>query len=397
MNRFSTIQVLTTLFVFFFIYLKDTNAQSQADTSQRDLIDYGLKLFKSKPPRDLDETSRKVRFSIVPVSNANQDRVAVSAINLGFYCGDPAKTNLSTVYFYPYTNFSGRYSFSVLSNIWTSENIYNPTGDFIISSNSQDDYGLGSASSSDSAVIIEFNHSRFHAQVSRLMFGFFYVGVGYNLDYYYQLSQENQDVFITDFERYPYGTDPSTTSSGITINLTRDSRKNSINPHGGFYTNLSFRIYEPSLGSTYAWNALYADARKYFPMPTKRRSILALRALYWETFGDVPYLEQPATFTDREGRVGRGYPYARFRGKGMLYGETEYRFPVSRHQFWGGVLFMNAQSFREPDSGNFERINPAAGFGLRMKFNKRSDSNLTLDFAFGKDSFNWYLNIGEFF
>ena len=30
-------------------------------------------------------------------------------------------------------------------------------------------------------------------------------------------------------------------------------------------------------------------------------------------------------------------------------------------------------------------------FGLRLKFNKYSDSNITFDIAFGKESFNWYV------
>jgi outer membrane protein assembly factor BamA len=202
---------------------------------------------------------------------------------------------------------------------------------------------------------------------------------------------------VTDYDQYQFSGGPSFTSSGLVLNLKRDNRKNSNNPQGGYYTSLSFRLYRPFSGSTYSWDAVYFDVRKYFPIQTRRKSILAARALYWQSSGEVPYLELPATFNDRESRVGRGYPYSRFRGKTMLYSEAEYRFPVSRDGFWGLVLFVNAQSLREPDTGNFERINPAAGFGLRIKFNKRSNVNLTIDFAFGKDSFKWNMNIGEFF
>lgn len=356
-----------------------------------------MSVLKSKPPRDQDQTSRKVRFSIIPVTAGSDGQVAISAINLAFYRGAPEKTNLSTIYFYPYTNFSGRYSFSVISNVWSSENKFNLIGDFKFSSNSYDDYGLGSATVEDSTAVLDYNHTRIHLDVNRLLLGYLYAGIGYSLDYYYDLSQASPDLLFTDFENYPYGITNTTTSSGITINLLRDSRKNSINPVDGYYGNLSFKIFHPSLGSSYTWNTLYADVRRYFPLKTKYRGILSARILYWETWGEVPYIDQPATFTDRESRVGRGFTYSRFRGRGMAFGEAEYRFTLSRNQFWGGVVFVNAQSFREPSSGKLEYINPAAGIGLRVKFNKRSDTNFTLDFAIGEDGLNWYINIGEFF
>ena len=71
---------------------------------------------------------------------------------------------------------------------------------------------------------------------------------------------------------------------------------------------------------------------------------MAIRAFYWATFGDVPYLNLPATFEDPTGRAGRGYSTDRFRGKHMLFTEAEYRFDITSHGFVGGVLFANVQS-----------------------------------------------------
>lgn len=379
------------------LWCNEARAQFTQDTTQRDLIDYAIKWIGGKPPRPKDDTSKKVRFSLAPASGGAQDRLSLSTINMAFYRGNPANTNLSTVYFYPYTNFSGRYYFNITSTFWSSENKFNSLGDLRISSVEYEDYGLGSNTSPDSLANVAYNQHRAHIQVSRLLMRYLYAGVGYALDYYYNQSESGPATAETDFSNYPYGTARANLSSGLTVNILRDSRKNSINPDDGFYSNLTYRIYRPETGSSFSWEYLYLDLRKYFPVNTRKKSILAIRTLYWDTFGDVPYLDLPATMTDRESRMGRGYNYARFRGKGMLYGEAEYRFTLSQNQFWGGVVFVNAHSFREPGSGGFEYINPAAGFGLRMKFNKRSNTNLTLDFAFGRDSFTWHLNIGEFF
>jgi outer membrane protein assembly factor BamA len=199
------------------------------------------------------------------------------------------------------------------------------------------------------------------------------------------------------FSKYGIGTGPVTTSTGVAFNLLVDSRKNSINPEGGWYSSLVYRWNPPGLANDYRWASLYFDTRRYYSLSDRTHSILGIRAMYWGTFGDVPYFNLPGTSLDASGRSGRGYVLGRYRGKQMLYGETEYRFDISQNGLWGGVVFANLQSYTEMSSGQFVYVLPAAGTGLRIKFNKRSKVNLTLDFAAGKDSFNWYFNLGEFF
>jgi hypothetical protein len=119
--------------------------------------------------------------------------------------------------------------------------------------------------------------------------------------------------------------------------------------------------------------------------------------MYWGTIGEVPYFNLPGTALDYTGRTGRGYAFGRYRGRHMLYGESEYRFDISQNGFWGGVVFANIQSYTELESEKFEYIRIAAGAGVRLKFDKRSNTNLTLDFGVGKDSYNLRLNLGEVF
>ena len=74
-----------------------------------------------------------------------------------------------------------------------------------------------------------------------------------------------------------------------------------------------------------------------------------------------------------------------------------YRFDITENGLLGAVVFANIQSLSEPTSNNFSYSNPAAGFGARIKFNKQSNTNLTLDAGFGKNSFGFYIGLGEFF
>lgn len=379
-----------------------TGLQAQApamDTvPKRDLIDIFVELFNIRLS-DSARSKKKVLFSLVPAApvNLGQNQAVVSSLNMAFYAGDQASTNLSSIYFIPYTNFSNRYGLIVTPNIWASGNQWNFTGDLRISNNSNYTYGVGGNTTEDKRDIVDNQYVRVYLNANHRIFGSLYAGLGYNLDYYYNVKDHYTNGNPSVFSEYGIGTGTETISTGIAFNLLLDSRKNSINPEGGWYSSLVYRWNPPGLANDFRWASLYFDTRKYFSLSDSRHSILGFRGLYWGTFGDVPYLNLPGTSLDATGRSGRGYVLGRYRGKQMIYGESEYRFDISRNGLWGGVVFANLQSYTEMSTERFVYVLPAAGTGIRLKFNKRSKANLTLDFAVGKDSFNWYFNLGEFF
>jgi outer membrane protein assembly factor BamA len=221
--------------------------------------------------------------------------------------------------------------------------------------------------------------------------------MGYDLDDFYHVTESWSQSYPSDFSKYGIGTGHQTVSSGITFDLLWDSRKNSINPENGLYSILLYRLNTRWLGSDYSWTSIYFDNRKYFSFSDTRHEVLGFRVFYWGSYGDVPYLNLPGTTLDLSARSGRGYSVARYLGKQELYAETEYRFDIARNGLWGGVVFTNAQSYTEPGSNQFEYVLPAIGAGVRLKFNKRSNTNICLDMAFGKNSFQLYLNLGELF
>jgi hypothetical protein len=64
-----------------------------------------------------------------------------------------------------------------------------------------------------------------------------------------------------------------------------------------------------------------------------------------------------------------------------------------------GVLFVNANTADKPDKSVrlFDYIAPGYGFGLRMMVDKRSRTNLQVDFGFGKHSAGVYFGAAETF
>lgn len=93
----------------------------------------------------------------------------------------------------------------------------------------------------------------------------------------------------------------------------------------------------------------------------------------------------------------RGYTQGRYRSRQMFTLEAEYRFRITRDGLIGAVLFTNASTYAEPN-GEFKYVNPAVGTGLRIKLNKNSQTNITLDFSIGiKNNKGFYADVGEVF
>ena len=97
--------------------------------------------------------------------------------------------------------------------------------------------------------------------------------------------------------------------------------------------------YARALGSTQSWRELQSEARAYRRLPVSRRHILAVWGLAWLTLdGEPDYFNLPSIGWDLYGRTGRGYAAGRYRGRGWLYGEAEYRVDVLRSGLIGAVI-----------------------------------------------------------
>jgi hypothetical protein len=366
--------------------------------ARRDIIDIVIKVIKYDTTGKKVHGNKKVFFSLMPVSaGTSENGVAISSVNAAFYLGDQKTTNLSNVSFYPATNFSSYYQFKVFPNLWLNNNSWNIPGKLEYSYISHDSYGLGTNTSIDSLNVINYNVIRVSLSLNREIYKHFFLGLGFSFDDFYNIEEQWDKDYHSEFELYGTGTSGTAISFGPVFTVLYDNRRNSINPLKGFFSTVAIRQNSKNLGSTYDWGSIYWETRKYFSFSNMRHRTLALRSIYWSTWGEVPYLNLPSIGYDFNGWTGRGYHRGRYRGTQMLYGEAEYRFDLTKSGLWGGVLFVTGESFKEPDTHRFEYIKPTAGFGGRLKFNKYSDSNITCDFGFGKNSFNWYVSLNEAF
>jgi len=371
-------------------------------TGQKDLLDIGTKLCKIKPRRYPKHEQKEVYFSILPLTTnvPGASKALVTSTTAGFYLGPRKTTYLSGVTFAPYFNLTGRYGLPIHSSIWLQNNTYNIEGDTRFLVYPEATWGLGGGQPEADNILVNYDYVRFYQSFLRRITPYLYAGVGYDADYYININTTGP-VSLYDFTKYPYATsqNDNSFSSGLTFNLLYDSRQNVFNPIPGAYTNIIYRDNTGILGSDNNSQSVYIDLRKYVSLSeVSLKNQLAFWVYYWTTIGSgTPYLNLPSIGMDPYQRSGRGIEQNRYRGQALAYFETEYRRDITVNGLLGFVVFANVNSASQPNSRQFAYLNPAGGAGLRIKFNKKSGTNICLDYGVSKDYSDLNIALGEAF
>jgi outer membrane protein assembly factor BamA len=380
-----------------------------------------------KPPKNLSAL-------ILPNISSNPSNGFILGVggSIGWYMGPKESTKVSSMNFTAAVTSKNQLITFIKSNIYNRDNNYFLQGDWRFYIYSQPTYGLGTNApdtgyvpsgiswlgegvGNDSVLFpMKFNYVKFHQIVNRRLLGELYAGLGYHLDYYYSIEDENYRMATdtapemqTPHHFYSARHEFSTEAymlSGLSLNVVYDTRDNQISPYKGIYANINYRLNPTFLGSDQNSSSLWLEFRTYLGLSRKNpRHLIGFWAFGdFELHGKLPYLTLPYLGEDQRARSGRGYTNGRFRGDNMVYGEVEYRFPISPcSRILGGVLFVNAVTTSNPypeyDVKLFEYIRPAVGFGIRVMVNKYFRTNINLDFAIGKQSKGFYFSGQETF
>ncbi len=370
---------------------------------QTDLIDIAKSLFNIRPNKIREQKDKHLYFSILPVGGTvpgGSGRALITSTSAAIYLGPRKTTNMSTATFTPYWNFGNRFGLPIRTRIWLPDNTWLIQGDTRFLVYPQFTWGLGTARKEQERTLLNYNYIRFYQSMLKRIKPYFYAGLGYNLDYHFNIAPDDAAVNLEEYSGYKYGTGRSSFSSGISLNLLYDTRNNAINPLPGMYGNLVYRINPDVLGSNDSWSSLYLDVRKYISMNPARpnqQNTLALWSYFWTALSTkTPYLNLPSTGWDPYNRSARGIDQNRYRGRSLLYLESEYRRDITRNGLLGFVVFTNVSTVS--GSGSlFTSWKPAAGTGLRIKFNKGSNTNIGIDYGASKGYSTLMFNLGEAF
>jgi hypothetical protein len=367
-------------------------------------------LHKPPPPPPGPEDYKKWMIAGSPVINYGPTSgfgLGVAG-NVAFYKGFPATTRISSLVASVIGTTKNQLLVNAKLNASALDNRWRLEGDNRLYWTSQKTYGLGTDTQQSDAVDQKYDYFRFYETIYRQLGHNTYLGAGF-------LYNTHTDVRPTDdaaseaWAGSPYvayseqhGFDAaSQTSAGFSLHALLDSRDSSINPCGGWYAGAAYRLFfKGFLGGTSDWQQLSYDVRTYLRLSRNARHKLA----FWlsgdfVTGGTAPYLDLPGTGMDTYGRAGRGYPQGRFRGEGLVYGELEYRWTLTKNGLIGTVAFLNTETLSNESTGEklFRSFATAGGVGLRVMLNKRSQTNLCFDIGFGKDGSNLYFAVQEAF
>lgn len=370
--------------------------------NQRDMGDVVHSVFHLKPAyKKNDSIGSKPVISVVPALGYSlQSRLAVLLSGNAAFRTAP-QSNVSTIISSIAYTQNKQITLPIQSSIWSHDNNYDFVGEIRLYHYPQSTFGLGSSSNIESEAPMNYNYLRFQETALRKVTGSIYIGAGYIIDDHTSISiQPTENGTVSDYITYKRRSQKThSTSSGFTLNGQFDTRDSPINATEGFYASYEFRQNLKTLGSTSTWSSLILDVRKYFRFPANSNNILAFWSYDWLTLaGRPPYLDLPSTLWDASTNAGRGYIQGRFRGAQMVYGETEYRYRITRNGLIGGVVFLNAETFSAEPGTRLQAIQPAFGPGLRIKLNKVSRTNIDIDYGFGNQgSHGLFVNVGEIF
>jgi hypothetical protein len=437
-NSKSRILFTTLLFVSLSPLLLITltlSAQEQQKTFKQDDV-FSIFVKKSNKAARDSATSKpivlyKPYFSITPYVGYNPAYGLLVGVGstIGMYFGSPETTPISSAVVAANVTAKGQILMNLRTNIITDQSKFIFRGDWRYLIFSQSTFGLGTGIAHQGRIGIIFNdggqtepitaeeepinynyirlYETFYFRITKI----WYAGIGYSLDDYTKIADQKLDLdtvpqYITHHYQYctDHGFNPDKqTISGLNLELLIDSRDNSIRPTKGYFANIGFRPNFTFLGSTKNSMMLNTEFRTYINISKVRPEHL-VGFWYIGQFtrkGDVPYLGLPAISWDMYNRTGRGYIQGSIRGVNFLYGEAEYRFPISKYTgILGGVLFANATTASSDDDSRelFEYFDPAVGAGIRIMFNRKTLSNLSIDCGFGKGGeVGIYFNLNETF
>ena len=178
--------------------------------------------------------------------------------------------------------------------------------------------------------------------------------------------------------------------------LMVDTRDHEFAPRTGRWTEVSVRIAQPWIGSTWSmwgWNLTH---RQYWSLGSPRW-VLAVRSAVDQQRGETPFFHQivmgGSQWVDIGGPLAmRGLPIGRYRGEWTMYGDAELRwemasFSVRRAGFrLFSAPFVSGARIIQPGEAD-KGLHPHGGLGLGLRLLYNEVLQARFDVAAGREEY----------
>jgi len=374
-----------------------------AETERVDLVDLVRRLRGKPPTPDHENDLPERRVILVPIIASKPStgfRVGLGA-NIEFGLGSRA-TRLSSINTALSISTRKQVSANFQPLIYGRDDAWLLLGENQFSAPSLNDTPLGVLAGQEGPEV-EYHLIRFSDTYARRIRGHLYAGAGlvYRRQSDFEPTSSADSAFLAYSAKHGFDTGAQT-AAGPSISLIFDDRDYPNDATRGMLVDTSYRMYiKDFLGGDSTWQRLLIDVRRYRKLTTNGRH----RAAVWGfadlvTSGTAPYFSLPTMGGDLRGRSGRGYAEGQLRGDRLVSFEAEYRAMLMANGLVGLAVFANTATVGDQASSThiFDHWYPGGGIGVRFQLQKRSRTNFTIDFGFGRNgSHAFYVGLMDTF
>lgn len=174
--------------------------------------------------------------------------------------------------------------------------------------------------------------------------------------------------------------------------ISYDLRDNSLNTQNGLLLSASLMFADDAIGSDFDYDKLVAAANIYRQL--RPGTVVAGRASLCRVSGGAPFFDMCMFGASSDLR---GYDSGKWRDDASWATQVE----VRQHLFgkFGAVAFAGVGGTADSLSGIFDdsELLPSVGLGVRFMPVKAANTNVRVDYAWGKDGGALYISVGEAF
>jgi hypothetical protein len=279
-----------------------------------------------------------------------------------------------------------QFAFSNDYQLWLKQNKFYLTGAVDYTKTPQFFYGIGNDTKENDRVNVSFDLIKIHSKNLMQVYKNIYSGIVFQ----YQQVYKHDVHLMSPSARELYG-NMGYAAKGLGPILIIDNRNNPLNPSKGSYLEASYIDYKNIIDNENMFVSFTFDARKYHTF--FKKLIWNGNAYFAFNKGAVPYRMLPQL---GGARFLRGYYAGRFSDNNMFVLQQEFRMPIYKMigmAAFGGVgeVAKTIPDFRKNE------LHYDYGVGLRIRVNKKENTNIRIDYGFTKDSQGLYIVFAEAF
>ncbi len=332
-----------------------------------------------------EERKEDISVLLVPFPIYSEETSLKGILTLGLFYNKKPDTFTSNAQLYLSASLKQQFSAEVETWNYTDGNDMKFYMDAWHKKNPDSFFGTGNSTLASDEDRHTFQMNKVLLEMHKKIAGALYGGIRYRMEHFVLLKSEENGIISKGI----YNGSRGGVMSGAGALISYDTRDNTMFARRGCYITASAEYYGKKLGSGFEFMRYEADIREYF-------KIDEIQSLAFQQFaglvpGNTPFQMMQQLGGDNKMR---GYFYGRYRDKGMIMGQAEYR--IMPWERLGFAAFFGAGDVFDSDIKNIN-VKYAGGIGIRICLVPEERANIRMDIGYGRDGMAFIVNAFEAF